>query len=192
MVPRTSFLWSVLVAWTCLWPAVAGAAVFHSKESAIQAAFPDAERVDARSIYLSTEDVEWVGRLAGATATERVVTAYVGLRGGQAIGYGFIDTHLVRSLPESVLIVVSPVGEVVRTLQLAFHEPPEYQASPRWLSQFIGRRLEPQMAVGRGVDVITGASITARALTTAHRRVLALWERKFNSGANHTAVVGTP
>ncbi|MCK6570373.1 FMN-binding protein [Myxococcota bacterium] len=192
MAPCTSFLWSVIVAWTCLWPAAAGAAVFHSKESAIKAAFPDAERVDARPVYLSTEDVEWVGRVAGATPTDRVVTAYVGLRGGQAIGYGFIDTHLVRSLPESVLIVVSPAGEVVRTLQLAFHEPPEYQASPRWLSQFTGRRLEPQLAIGRGVDVITGASMTARALTTAHRRVLALWERKLSAGANRTDVVGAP
>jgi hypothetical protein len=105
------------------------------------------------------------------------------------MGYGFIDTHLVRSLPESVMIVVSPTGEVVRTLQLAFHEPPEYQASPRWLAQFGGRRLDPTLTIGRGVDVITGASMTARALTTAHRRVLALWERKLNPANTRQAGV---
>jgi hypothetical protein len=154
-----------LVVWLAalLLPATSGAAVFHSKESALGAAFPDAEQVESRPLYLSAEDVEWVGRTAGAAPTERVVTAYVGLKGGRPLGFGFIDTHMVRSLPESVLIVVSPSGEIVRTLQLAFHEPPEYQASSRWLSQFAGRRLEPTLAIGRGVDVITGASMTARA-----------------------------
>ena len=89
-----------------------------------------------------------------------------------------------------MLIVVSPSGEVVRTLQLAFHEPPEYQASTRWLSQFTGRRLDPTLSIGRGVDVVTGASMTSRALTTAHRRVLALWERKLNPGTTRADVAG--
>jgi len=192
MASRKSLLRTMLVAWVWLVPVAAGAAVFHSKESAIKAAFPEAEQVDARPVYLSKEDVEWVTQMSGATMTDRVVTAYVGLKAGQAIGYGFIDTHLVRSLPETVMIVVSPTGEVVRTLQLAFHEPPEYQASPRWLSQFTGRRLEPQLALGRGVDVTTGASLTGRALTTAHRRILALWERKLRLGVPCAQDIGAP
>ncbi|MCJ7726406.1 MAG: hypothetical protein MUP76_08490, partial [Acidimicrobiia bacterium] len=41
----------------------------------------------------------------------------------------FIETHQVRTLPETILIVINPEGRVRGVHMLAFHEPPEYGPS---------------------------------------------------------------
>ena len=156
----------------------AEAAVFHSRESALQTAFPGADRIEPTHLYLSDQDAAWIAAQSGAQFEERVVTAYAAYKGQTLLGHAFIDSHRVRTLNETVLIVVSPDARVTRTLTLAFHEPAEYQANERWLQGFVGRTLDPELAIGRGVDSISGASMTSRALTTAHRRVLALHARK--------------
>ena len=97
------------------------------------------------------------------------------------MGYAFIDTHPVRSLEETVMVVVGPDGKLGPTVMLAFHEPTEYMATSAWLSQFEGMALSPELALGSGVDVLTGATITSNVITAATRRVLAVHKLKLAS-----------
>jgi Na+-translocating ferredoxin:NAD+ oxidoreductase RnfG subunit len=83
----------------------------------------------------------------------------------------------VRTLPEAVLVVLSPAGAVERVLLLAFHEPPEYAAPERWLRQFHGRDASTAAwRVGRDLHGITGATLTAHAVTATVRRAVALFD----------------
>ena len=155
-------------------PERASAAVFHSKESALRLAFPDADSVTVRDLFLSDEEAGQVERAARSPVESRLVSVYVGHRDSRVTGYAFFDTHRVRTLPETFLLVLGPAGRVRGTHLLAFHEPPEYQPPARWLERFAGRVLDDDLALGRDVDGITGSTLTAHALTAAVRRLLAV------------------
>jgi hypothetical protein len=102
------------------------AKVFYARDEAIKLAFPDAERVEVRDLFLTPEQREAIAARATCTLDSDWLTVYVGYRGGAIDGYAIFDTHTVRTLPETFLFVLSPQGAVTATHLLAFHEPLEY------------------------------------------------------------------
>ena len=83
---------------------------------------------------------------------------------------------MVRTLPETFMVLLSPTGEVRMTVILAFHEPPDYLPSERWLEQFRGEKLSPELWVGREIAGIVGSTLSAQAMTQGVRKVLALFD----------------
>jgi hypothetical protein len=103
-----------------------------------------------------------------------LVTRYVGREGGRLLGTAYFDTHRVRTLQETLMVVVGPDGKVARVEVLTFGEPDEYLPRPAWYAQFQGRALDRELAVSRGIHGVTGATLSARTATEAVRRTLAL------------------
>jgi hypothetical protein len=157
-------------------PAVLLAKVFYAKEEALQAAFPEAEVIDKHTFFLTEDQKRRVEALAGARLESKLATIYVGRRGRALLGYAVIDVHTVRTLPEAVMVVLSPEGRVASTLVLAFYEPLEYLPNERWFKQFEARSLTPDLRVGGAIAGITGATLTVRGVTEAVRRSLALYQ----------------
>lgn len=157
-------------------PPVAEAKVFHTVQEALALAFPEADRVEPHSFFLTEAQVEQVQNLAQAPVETKIITCHIGRTGQDVLGYAFIETHIVRTLPETFLIVVSPRGTVQRILTLAFYEPQEYLASERWIAQFDQRSLTPQLQVERDIHGIAGSTLTARAATRGIRKALALFQ----------------
>ncbi|MBI3769794.1 MAG: FMN-binding protein [Deltaproteobacteria bacterium] len=154
---------------------VAHATVFHAKDEALALAFPGSDRVEERPFILTDEQKAAVEKRAHAPLESQLWTVYVGWRGDALLGYAVIDTHTVRTLPETAMVVLSPSGDVRRVEILAFYEPPEYTPPERWTRQFDGRHLDDDLKLGAGVQGITGATLSATALTAGVRRVLALY-----------------
>jgi hypothetical protein len=153
---------------------VAHAGVLLSQEAALKVAFPDAE-VEAHTVVLTEAQVSAVQTASGAHLDSKLFRYFTARRAGAVIGYGVIDTHVVRTLPEAFLAVLSPEGRIERVLLLAFHEPPEYQAPERWLAQFQGRDAASEgWRIGRDLHGLTGATLTAHAVADAVRKILAL------------------
>ncbi|MBM4267798.1 MAG: FMN-binding protein [Deltaproteobacteria bacterium] len=166
---------ALLLAFFVFLASSAGAAVYYGKAEALREAFPDAE-IEAKRFYLTDEQKKQIEDRGGAPLDSALVTIHVARKGDQLLGYVFLDTHEVRTLPETLVIVVSPSGEVERILIAAFYEPPEYEAPRRWLEQFDGRKLEPGLRINRDIQGIAGSTLTSHAVTSAVRRSLALWE----------------
>ena len=57
---------------------------------------------------------------------------------------------------------------------LSFNEPEDYLPPPRWLDQFDGKALSKDLKPGLAVPNLSGATLTARAVSAAVRRTLAL------------------
>lgn len=152
------------------------AKVFYGKKEALEQAFPDADRIEKVTSFLTDAQLAKVRELSGADGDDKIVTWHVGHRGDRVLGYAYFESHTVRTLPETLLVVVSPAGEVENVLLLAFYEPPEYQPSSRWLDQFDAARLSPDLRVARQIHGITGATLTARAVTRGVRKALALYQ----------------
>lgn len=150
------------------------AGVLLTRDEALALAFPECS-VTGESQAMSKDDLEQVEKLAGTPHGRRLVRRHVGLDAkGEIVGTAYIDVHRVRTLRESLMIVVDPEGQIARIEILAFAEPKAYMARAGWLSQFVGHDLDEDLSLKGSIRGIAGATLTARATTDAVRRVLAI------------------
>ncbi len=154
--------------------AVALAGVYQSKEQALQSAFPNGETVESINLFLTPEQVAGVEKASGARLDSALYTFYAGSHAGKITGYAAIEAATVRTLPQTVLVVLEPDGRVRFTEILAFFEPEEYRPPRRWLDQFSGRELSAELRVGGEIQGITGATLSAHAVSRQVRKSAAL------------------
>ena len=150
-----------------------GGQVRLTVEEALALAFGDAE-IERGTVYLTDEQRAKAEELAGCDLASAIVHPYVARKEGRVIGTAWIDTHRVRTLRQSLLVVVGPDQRVARVELLAFAEPAEYAPRARWYGQFSGRKLDDELSTRRAIRGVSGATLTARATTSAVRRSLAL------------------
>lgn len=174
-IPTTRHVVASIVA-ALLAAGPATAKVLLGRNEALAKAFPEAA-TDSRTVVLTDAQAEAVERRTGAPPPSKLFTYHLARRDDVVIGYAVLDTHVVRTLPEALLIVLSPTGSVERVMLLAFHEPPEYEPRERFLSQFPGRSAAtPGWRVGHDLHGISGATLTAHAVTAAVRRTAVLFD----------------
>jgi len=149
--------------------------VFYARDEVRELAFPRATRMEALEFFLTAQQREAVERQSLAPVESDFVTAYAGYAADELLGYAFIDTHQVRTLPETFLVVIDSDGQVASVHVLAFYEPLEYLPADRWLLQYRGMRLEAGLRVGDRIAGITGATLTAHAINGGIRRALAMY-----------------
>ena len=161
---------------TALRPAVAE--VFYARDEALEMAFPDGTTIQRRTAFLTEAQLETVKRRTGVEPDSKLFSYYRGVApDGVVVGYAVVDSRVVRTMSEALLIVLAPTGEVQRVVLLAFHEPPEYGPDEQWLAQFGGRRAtENAWRVGHDVHGISGATLTAHAARDAVSQVTVLHE----------------
>ena len=144
-----------------------------SRQEALKAVFAGAA-VSGDRVYLTAEQAERIAELAGEDLRTRIFARYVARRDGVVVGRAYVDTHVVRTKRESLLISVDADGTVRRIDVTAFLEPPEYVAPDRWKRQYYERPLGDDLAINRAIRPIAGATLTTHAVNAAVRRVLAL------------------
>lgn len=153
----------------------AGAAELMSADEALRGAFGDESVALRKTSILDAEQVEAVSGLAGEPPASQIVTWFeVRDPDGVLLGRAWLDTHLVRTLQETLLVSVDTGGAIARIDVLAFREPREYLPSERWIAQFEGRRLDEDLRLRRGIRTLAGATLSSRSITAAARRALAL------------------
>ena len=150
------------------------AAVFFSRQDMSSLAFPDADEVIPHDFFLTENDRREIETLAGSKLESDLLSVYEGRLGGRTLGYAILDTHLVRTMAESLLVVVDPDGRVDSTYQMAFHEPLEYMPNGRWFRLLKDRSLTQDLRVGRDIAGITGSTLSTHAAIGAVRRALAV------------------
>ena len=148
--------------------------VYLTQEAALKSAFPPPIQVERKTLFLSEAQASEVEHAAGSKIAGRVFSYYVGSDTAGIRGYAYFDTHLVRTLPETIMVLISGDGTIRRVEILSFSEPEDYFPREAWLGQFAGKGLSADLAIRRGIRNLSGASLTAEAVTSACRRILAL------------------
>jgi hypothetical protein len=156
------------IAATCVAALQMDARVFMTQQQALATAFPNAN-VTRQVHYLTPEQLKSAQKESGLEFTDRMIVRYAA-----PSGFAYFDTHRVRTLPETVMVLVTPEGTIERIEILSFDEPPEYLPKERWMDQFDGRKLDEDLSLKRKIRPLSGASLSARAITNASRKVLAL------------------
>jgi hypothetical protein len=152
-----------------------GAGVYKTQKQALAEAFPGG--FDQRTVFLTDAQVQEVEKRARAKVESKIITFYTGRDSeGRPAGAAYFDTHIVRTTTETVLVVLDPDGAIRRVEILAFYEPEDYKVRQGWLDRMEEKDVDDEMAVGRDLVRVTGATLTVHALAATVRRVLALNE----------------
>ncbi len=151
------------------------AKIFYSKNEALELAFGKDTQVESLSLFPDELQVAKIQELAKAKLDSGLFTFYVGKEKDKVLGYAAIETGTVRTKPETLMIVLTPEGELRNVTTLAFHEPPEYQPPERWFEQLYKRPLA-EMDFNKGVDGISGATLSTRAAVSSIRKVMAIYQ----------------
>lgn len=163
---------AILALVAALSPAAAAQSV-ATRHEALAAVYPGAQIQEER-VFLTEAQQKAAAALAGVEVPSALIARYVARRDGKLVGRAYIDTHVVRTKKESLLIALDAGGAVARVEVTAFLEPPEYHASQGWVAQYRGRMLTDDLNLQRAIRPIAGATLTARAINDAVRRVLAI------------------
>ena len=150
-----------------------GEKVLLRLDEALELAFPGCQ-VERGTVYLTKEQEARLEKLAGTEPLRSIAHPYVARKDGKVVGTAYVEAHRVRTLRETLFVVVDPERRVRRIEVLSFGEPEDYLPRGRWYGQFQGRRLDDELNLKRGIHGITGATLTARATTASVRRALAL------------------
>ena len=151
------------------------ATVFYSKNEALELAFGKGAQVEQLSLFPDEQQIAKIEELAKVKLDSGLFTFYVGKDQGKVLGYAAIETGTVRTKPETLMIVLTADGELRNVTTLAFHEPPEYQPPERWFEQLYKRPLA-DMDFNKGVDGISGATLSTRAAVSSVRKVMAIYQ----------------
>ena len=138
----------------------------------LRATFPEAERFDSADVILTDELARRIDELARSRIAERMVTFYTARRGADVLGYAVVQSHVVRTKRETLLVAFEPDGRIRRIVVISFLEPPEYKPSERWLGQFAGKGTADRLAVGDDLAPISGSTLTARGVAEQSRWLL--------------------
>ncbi len=146
---------------------------FITVDEALKLAFPTST-ITRHTIYLSKEQMEQARKLAGMDIPSALVYPYVAMKDGEMIGIAYFDAHVVRTLSETIMMTVDLEDRIQRIEVLDFNEPHNYVPKTAWYQQFVGQRLDDDLALKRNIRSIAGATLTARHTTDSVRRMMAL------------------
>ena len=155
-------------------PIAAQSKVFMNRDEALKLAFPDADRINKKEIFLTEQQAREIESLSKSRLTTRLYIVYEGIKGGKALGYAIIDTHTLRTKTETVMFVINLDGTLRQAEILAFFEPPDYMPVSNWIALFYGKSIKDSLKPGKDIPNITGATITSNSLAQAIRQVLAV------------------
>lgn len=154
-----------------------------SRDEALAAAYPGAA-IRAEQVFLTSSQQQQAALKSGGEPPSALVARYTAAKDGRVVGRAYVDTHMVRTKKESLLISLDADGRLKRIDVTVFLEPPEYRAPDAWLRQYRERPLNDDLRMNRAIRPIAGATLTARATNAAVRRVLAIDEVLRTSGGH--------
>jgi hypothetical protein len=173
IIKKTRY-WVLYLALSCF-ALPAFSKIFYSKEEAMELAFGKDAQVEVLSLFLDKAEMAQIEQTAKVKIESGLFTFYVGKKQGKILGYAAIESENVRTKPETLMVVLSPEGDIQKVTLLAFHEPPEYQAPEHWFEQFNKKPLE-ELDFNKGIQGISGATLSSRSALNSVRKVLTIYQ----------------
>jgi len=152
------------------------AQVFKTQHKALQEAFPNSDSIERKTLFLTDEQVNQIQILAKTKLESKIVTFYVGEKTDSITGYAFFETNIVRTKPETFMVVSDKKARVKYVEILAFYEPLDYLPTSNWFALFADKILSDKLWPKRDIHNITGATLSVQAITQGVRKMLAIYE----------------
>lgn len=156
---------------------------FPPRTEALKGLFPEGD-VEMSTVYLSDKEQNKASTLAG-TKVGKIQHIFRATKESTLIGTALIDINPVRAKKAAWLFGINPNHEIMKIVTLGFTEPRQYLPSDKWFEQFEDKTLDEKLKHKKGIDGITGATLSSRAVVNAARRALAI-QKIIDERVKHT------
>jgi Na+-translocating ferredoxin:NAD+ oxidoreductase RnfG subunit len=130
--------------------------------------------VTQKNIVLTKTEKTLLEQKAKARIDSTKIRFYVVKKENQVEGYAVLLIQKIRTKKAVILYLIDKNVKIKNIEILAFHEPSEYKPYNTWKESFVGKGMNDDVRMGYGVPTISGATLSARALTNAARIALAI------------------
>jgi Na+-translocating ferredoxin:NAD+ oxidoreductase RnfG subunit len=139
--------------------------------------FGASQKVTYQQIDLSAADRARIETRLGYKLGKDRWTIFVATTGERVDGYAIFDEELGQHLPISFAVKISPAGVVQRQEIVAYREARGDEVrDEHFKQQFIGKTARDRLTAGDDIAVVSGATISSRAMAVGVRRALVLVE----------------
>jgi hypothetical protein len=131
--------------------------------------------VSISSLVVLSAEKDSLRAALGIAITWDTLNVFVADNGAKRVGYAIIDEVRGKDQPITYCVVVDDLLAVKQVAILAYREPygGEVQ-NASWLKQFSGKQPGDKLRPGKEIKNITGATISARAITLGVKKLLSL------------------
>ena len=134
--------------------------------------------IEKKSLILTKEDVKSIQKKAKTKLSSRIVRYYNVKDDKEIIGHGLLLQQRIRTKKAAILYMVDS-NKTMKAIEIvAFHEPSEYKPNDEWEKVFEGKTSQDVLKAGKDIATISGATLSARAISDAARLALAIVEQK--------------
>jgi Na+-translocating ferredoxin:NAD+ oxidoreductase RnfG subunit len=151
------------------------AQVYYSVRGLLAEQFQQSELVDFQRIRLSADRREGIERQLGQKLEKSEYIFYVARSAEHVDGYALFDREIGQHEYIDFATFFDCDGRVTRVEVVAYREPyGEGIRSKRFRKQFVGKEAASGFKPGHDIDVISGATLSARAMAKAVKRATLL------------------
>lgn len=151
------------------------ARVYYSVRGLLAEQFQESDRVDYKRVQLTDEQRSRIQERVGTKLEKDEYIVYVAHSDADIDGYALFDREIGQHEYIDLATFFDNEGRVTRVEVVAYREP--YGAgirSERFRQQFVGKVASSDLKPGFDIDVISGATLSTRAMAKAVKRASVL------------------
>jgi Na+-translocating ferredoxin:NAD+ oxidoreductase RnfG subunit len=165
--------------------------VYFSTRDLLADFFRKSDSVTFKKIALGPAERSRLQQRLGYAPAKQSYTFFVAATGERVDGYALIDDENGEHLPITFAVKISPTGVVERQEIVAYREARGDEVrDERFRAQFVGKRAGDPVAANQDIVVISGATISSRAMAVGVKRALVLFEELIGQKPVATAQAG--
>lgn len=152
-------------------------AVYFSTRDLLADFFRQSQTVTYKKIELSPADRMRLKAKLGYELPKSSYTFFVAQTGSKVDGYALIDEENGEHLPITFAVKIAPTGVVERQEIVAYREARGDEVRDlSFRKQFIGKTAVDPICPDRDIAVVSGATISSRAMAVGVKRALVLFD----------------
>lgn len=162
-------------------PAFSQTVVYLTKDEALKLIFPSSTFTKEQKT-LTEEQKAIVEKAVKSKLSKAAWEFTVAKTGGRTAGYALVDNEIGKTEPITFLTAITPKGEVKAVEILVYRESHGSAVREKpFVNQFAGKAGDPPFKLGQDIKNITGATLSARAVTKGVNRAMTLWRVFYGS-----------
>jgi len=136
--------------------------------------FSQGVQIEKKQFTLSPKELKAVQNEAHASLDSNMIRLYTVKNTTQTEGYAVLVVKKIRTKNAVILYVVDTYYRIKSTEIVFFAEPVEYKPTAKWLQILEGKTQKDNLYASKGIPIISGATLSSRALSDAARIALIL------------------
>ena len=169
--------WLLLAGALVLGGGEARAKVYLTREEAIRLAFGPSATVSEDHRTLQPTARAAIEQRLGRTMAEDRFTFYVGRSTAAVESYGLVLDEMGKHEPITFLVAMTPDGHVKDVIVLEYRESRGGEVRQKsFLKQYVGKTSRDRLELDEDITPVTGATISARAISDGVKKALVVWE----------------